>query len=292
MDSAIFVRNLTKRFKDKVAVDNVTFQVGYGEFFGFLGPNGAGKTTTIKILCGLMKADSGEAHVAGLNVLDDPLAVKAKIGVLPDVIDTFDRLTGNELAVMSGLLYGLKEDEAARRAGVLFELMDLKREDREKLVIDYSLGMRKKVGLACALIHGPKVLFLDEPFNGIDPVATAAVQRVLQNLVARGVTIFFTSHVLEVVEKLCTRVGIIQNGGLLACGTIAEVAQSAGMAPGSTLSDVFNKIFGAQAGEGRDLDWVAGLPPAIEKETAIPPVAVPRADDGAGAGIAAERPEV
>src|SRR6185436_16715230 len=140
-DSAVTVTELSKRFKETLAVDRVSFEVKRGEFFGFLGPNGAGKTTTIKMLCGLMKPTSGAITVAGRDVLADPLAVKARIGILPDTIETFDRLTGWELVVFSGLMYGLPEDEVRRRAKVLLDLMDLDPVDREKLVIDYSMGM-------------------------------------------------------------------------------------------------------------------------------------------------------
>ena len=155
----------------------MSFEVGRGEFFGFLGQNGAGKTTTIKMVCGLLKPTSGQIRVAGRDVLADPLAVKARIGILPDTIETFDRLSGQELVTFSGLMYGLPEDEVRRRAEVLFSLVDLDPVDREKLVIDYSMGMRKKVALACALVHGPEVLFLDEPFNGIDAISTQVIGR-------------------------------------------------------------------------------------------------------------------
>jgi ABC-2 type transport system ATP-binding protein len=255
-EPSIVVESLWKTFQRKVAVGDISFSVARGEFFGFLGPNGAGKTTTIKILCGLMKPDKGSARVAGIDVIADPLAAKARIGILPDTPDTFDRLTGFELVVFSGLLYGLPEDEVRRRAGVLFDLVDLEPEDRNRLVIDYSLGMRKKVALACALVHGPQVLFLDEPFNGIDAISTSAIQKVLQNLAAKGVTIFYTSHVLEVVEKLCTRIGVVDRGRLLALGTLPELGEQAGLGPGASLSDVFLKLIGREERRG-DLDWVA-----------------------------------
>jgi len=252
---------LTKRFKETLAVDNISFTVGRGEFFGFLGPNGAGKTTTIKMLCGLMKPTSGRILIAGRDVAADPLGVKSQVGILPETVETFDRLTGWELVVFSGLMHGLPEDEAERRAERLLELIDLNAEDRGRLVIDYSMGMRKKAALACALIHGPGVLFLDEPFNGIDAISTQAIQKVLQGLTAKGVTIFYTSHVLEVVEKLCTRIAIIHEGRLRGMGTVAELGTQAGLGSGAGLEDVFVSMVGGGLRPGGDLDWI-GKPPA------------------------------
>ncbi len=270
-EPAISVDQLTKRYKETLAVDRISFQVGRGEFFGFLGQNGAGKTTTIKMLCGLLKATSGQMRVAGRDVVNDPLAVKAHIGILPETIDTFDRLTGFELLNFAGLMYGLREDEVRRRATVLLDLVDFDPMDREKLVIDYSMGMRKKVALACALIHGPEVIFLDEPFNGIDALTTAAIQRVLQSLVAKGVTIFFTSHTLEVVAKLCTRVAIIDRGALRAMGTVPELAKLVG-AEGASLTEIYEKTLGKVTKTG-DIDWVkaaAGPTSHVASPTTVP----------------------
>jgi ABC-2 type transport system ATP-binding protein len=259
-DPRIAALDLTKRFKEVVAVDGVSFSVGRGEFFGFLGPNGAGKTTTIKMLCGLMKPTSGRVVVAGRDVAADPLGVKARIGILPDTIETFDRLTGWELVNFSGLMHGLAAEEAERRAERLLDLVDLEANDRHRLVIDYSLGMRKKAALACALIHGPEVLFLDEPFNGIDAISTQAIQKVLQGLTAKGLTIFYTSHVLEVVEKLCTRIAVIHEGRLRGIGTVAELGVQAGLGPEAPLDDIFVTMVGRGVPQGGDLDWV-GSPP-------------------------------
>ena len=257
---SIVAENLTKRFKDVPAVDGVSFSVAPGEFFGFLGPNGAGKTTTIKMLCGLMQPTSGEARVAGHDVRRDGLAVKARIGILPDTIETFDRLTGWELVVFSGLMHGVPAPEAERRAGKLLDLVDLEPADRTRLVIDYSLGMRKKAALACALIHGPEVLFLDEPFNGIDAISTQAIQKVLQSLAAKGVTIFYTSHVLEVVQKLCTRIAVIDKGRILGMGTVAELGAQAGLGPAASLEDVFVKMVGRGEARTGDVDWIGPKP--------------------------------
>ena len=254
----IAAADLTKRFKEVLAVDRVTFTVARGEFFGFLGPNGAGKTTTIKMLCGLMKPTSGQVLVAGHDVAEDPLGVKARIGIRPDTIETFDRLTGWELVVFSGMMHGVPEEEAERRAGRLLELVDLDPDDRHRLVIDYSMGMRKKAALACALIHGPEVLFLDEPFNGIDAISTQAIQKVLQSLTAKGLTIFYTSHVLEVVEKLCTRIAVIHEGRLRGLGTVQELGVQAGLGPEARLDDTFVTLVGKRVSAGGDLDWVGG----------------------------------
>ncbi|HZL72617.1 MAG TPA: ABC transporter ATP-binding protein [Planctomycetota bacterium] len=254
--------DLTKRFKEVLAVDRVSFTVARGEFFGFLGPNGAGKTTTIKMLCGLMKPTSGQVLVSGLDVAADPLGVKARIGILPDTIETFDRLTGWELVVFSGLMHGVEEEEAERRAERLLDLVTLEPADRSRLVIDYSLGMRKKTALACALIHGPEVLFLDEPFNGIDAISTQVIQKVLQGLTAKGLTIFYTSHVLEVVEKLCTRIAVIHEGRLRGMGTVSELGVQAGLGPEAALDDTFVTLVGRPVPQGGDLDWVGSPPPA------------------------------
>jgi ABC-2 type transport system ATP-binding protein len=282
-ENSIEVVELTKRFKETLAVDRVSFSVARGEFFGFLGPNGAGKTTTIKMLCGLMKPTSGCIAVAGRDVVADPLGVKARIGILPDTIETFDRLTGWELVVFSGLMYGLPEDEVRRRAGVLLDLADLDPVDREKLVIDYSMGMRKKAALACALVHGPEVLFLDEPFNGIDATSTNSIQKVLQNLAAKGVTIFYTSHVLEVVEKLCTRLAVIDRGRIRAMGTVKDLREAAGMPPDASLNDVYDKLIGREA-KGGDLDWVVGQP----RGAAPPP---PPSEPAKAIGVATMAPD-
>jgi len=258
---SIVAENLTKRFKETLAVDRVSFTVGRGEFFGFLGPNGAGKTTTIKMLCGLMKPAAGRIVVAGHDVAADPLGVKARIGILPETIETFDRLTGWELVVFSGLMFNLPEEEVRRRAEKLLDLVDLDPADRGRLVIDYSMGMRKKTALACSLIHGPEVLFLDEPFNGIDAISTLAIQKVLQGLVARGVTVFYTSHVLEVVQKLCTRIAVIDQGRLQAIGTVAELGVQSGLGAEAPLEEVFVKLVGrAGRHEAGEVDWMGSKP--------------------------------
>jgi len=246
---------LTKVFGDKVALDHLDLIVRPGEFFGFLGPNGAGKTTTIKLLCGLARPSSGSATVLGHDVVRDPVEVKARIGVLPEEINTYERLTGRELLEFTGRMHGLARDLSRERGERLFDLMEIEEDDRGKLVVDYSMGMRKKTLLACALIHGPRVLFLDEPFNGIDAVTTGALRRVLSGLTESGVTIFFSSHVMEVVEKVCTRIAIILAGRLITTGTLAEIRAAHGFEHDAPLERVFVDLVGGSRQRG-DLEWL------------------------------------
>lgn len=257
-EPSVEIRGLTKVFDGgQVAVNELDLTVARGEFFGFLGPNGAGKSTTIRILCGLLKPTRGRVRVLGRDVATDPLGVKARIGLLPEEINTYERLTGRELLVFTGRMYGLDRPEAAKRADELLDFMELADRDRAKLVVDYSMGMKKKVLLACALIHGPQVLFLDEPFNGIDAVTSRAIRAVLTRAVAEGVTIFFSSHVMEVVEKLCSRIAIIDGGRLLAEGDLPGLRESTGHAPDATLEEIFVSLVGREEGRG-DLSFLGG----------------------------------
>ena len=252
---SVLCHALTKAYEGKLAVDRLDLRVEPGEFFGFLGPNGAGKSTTIKMLCGLVRPTSGSAVVAGHDVVREPVAVKARIGILPEEVNTYERLTGWELLVFTGRMHGLAREEAEARAEDLLRVVELSADDRHKMVVDYSMGMRKKTVLACALIHAPRVLFLDEPFNGIDAVTTQALRRVLQRLAERGVTIFFSSHVLEVVERLCTRLAIVHQGRLLVCGTLEQLRERTGQAADTPLHEVFVKVVGGDVERG-DLSWV------------------------------------
>ena len=238
-EPAVLVRGLIKEYGSARVVDRLDLEVPRGEFFGFLGPNGAGKTTTIRVLCGLLRATAGEVRVAGYDVRTEPLKVKAKIGVLPEEPVLYERLTGREMLWYSGRLYGLDGHTVEQRSEDLLKLMALSGNDADRPIVDYSMGMRKKVGLACALLHKPAVLFLDEPFGGIDAVTSRAIYAVLRSAVAAGMTIFFTSHVLEVAESLCSSVGIIQEGRLRAVGTLEQVRAQAGAAPGTPLGEVF-----------------------------------------------------
>ncbi len=252
---AVEVTGLTKCYGDHLAVDNLSFRVQRGEFFGFLGPNGAGKSTTIKILSGLMLPTTGSACVAGIDVLRDPLEVKRRIGILPEEIYTYERLSGFELLEFVGNLYEMETGEIRSRSIDLFRVLDFTPEEASKLIVDYSMGMKKKIALASALIHNPEVLFLDEPFNGIDAVTSRSIRHILQSAVRSGITIFFSSHILEVVERLCSRLAIINNGQLVALGTLDEIRQSLSASGDTGLDDLFVQLVaGTQKVE--ELDWL------------------------------------
>ncbi len=229
-----------------------------GEFFGFLGPNGAGKSTTMKILSGLMRPTAGRVRVAGHDVLTAPVAVKGRIGVLPEEPVLYERLSGREMLWYAGRLHGLDGETIDRRTDDLFRLMALDEGDARRMIVDYSMGMRKKVGLACALVHRPRVLFLDEPFNGIDAVTSRAIYSVLRGAALGGMTVFFTSHVLEVAESLCTRFAIIHEGRIRASGTLDEVRREAGAADATPLGEVFSDLVQGDTAERADdvLAWL------------------------------------
>ncbi len=247
---AIETHGLTRLFEGKPAVEGLGLEVPVGAFYGFLGPNGAGKSTTIKMLTGLLAPTSGVARVLGSDLARDPLLVKSQVGVVPDGLNLFERLTGEEQLRIHGQLYGLARREAASRAGELLDALELSG-DARKLVGDFSHGMKKKLALGCALIHGPRLLFLDEPFEGIDAVAVGGIRRMLQDLVARGaMTVFLTSHVLEVVERLVTHVGIIHRGRLAVQGTLDAVRAS------GTLEESFIRAVGEQRSPPQELSWL------------------------------------
>src|ERR1700735_3257762 len=219
---AIATENLTRRFGQLLAVDHVNLSVAPGQFFGFLGPNGAGKSTTIKMLTGLLAPSEGRMTILGTDLVADPVTVKRQIGVVPEGLALFGRLTGSEYLNFVGRMYGLDRKTAAQRAAELLEFMQLN--DRPKsLVTDYSHGMQKKLAMAAAVIHGPKILFLDEPFEGVDAIASGTLKAMLQRMIAHGATIFLTSHVLEIVERLCSHVAIIHQGRLVAQGSIEQL---------------------------------------------------------------------
>jgi ABC-2 type transport system ATP-binding protein len=247
---AIETHGLTRFFGDRAAVADLSLAVPEGAFYGFLGPNGAGKSTTMRMLTGLLKPSAGGARILGMDVASDSLRVKGRIGVVPDGLALFERLSGAEQLRLHGQLFGLERAEAGRRADELLGALDLG-DDAAKLVVDYSHGMKKKLALGCALIHAPKVLFLDEPFEGIDAVAVSGIRRMLQDLVARRrMTIFLTSHVLEVVERLVTHVGIIRGGLLVAQGTLDEVRGD------GTLEEVFIRTVGEDRMPTQGLSWL------------------------------------
>ena len=239
---------LTRTFGDFTAVDSLTLAVGEGEFFGFLGPNGAGKSTTIKMAAGLLKPTSGTIRIFGLDPYRHPMEVKAHIGLVPEELALYERLTGFESLVFSGRLYGLDAATARRRAVDLLGWLGLE-EDGGKLVVDYSTGMKKKTALGCALIHRPRLLFLDEPFSGVDPLAVRGIKEVLHQMTREGTTIFFSSHVMELVERVCTRVAILHKGSVKAVGTLAEMRSAFGLDASATLEDIFVRAVGEPMAE-------------------------------------------
>src|SRR6201992_1125229 len=261
--SAIACRVLTRRFGTFTAVDGVSFSVAPGQFFGFLGPNGAGKSTTIKMLTGLLEPTAGEIQILGEIFTAGSLELKRQIGVVPEGMALLGRLTAPEYLRFVGRMYGLDRVTTNQRTDELLEFMQLANESR-KLVTDFSHGMQKKLALAAAVIHGPKVLFLDEPFEGVDAVAAGVLKGVLQGVIQRGGTIFLTTHVLDIVERLCTHVAIIHQGRLVANGSIEDLrAGVASTLPGTeaeqrlTLEEIFLSIVGAGGQEpAQELSWL------------------------------------
>lgn len=252
---AVVVSDLVRVFGQKVAVNHLNLSVQRGEFYGFLGPNGAGKSTTIKMMVGLLRPTSGTVWIAGVDVWKESLRARSIIGVLPEFLNIYERLSGREFLVFAGHMYGLSEANIERRTEELLRVLDLVN-DADKLIVDYSVGMRKKIALAAAIIHNPHVLFLDEPFEGIDPVSSRVIRSILHELTQRGATIFFSSHIMEIVERLCTRVGIINQGVLVAEGTLDELRQKAsGESKDATLEDIFLNVIGAHT-ENVNLNWL------------------------------------
>ena len=226
---AIDTSGLTRRFGDFTAVQDVDLRVDSGQFFGFLGPNGAGKSTTIKMLTGLLAPTSGSIRILGKDLTVNSAEIKRQIGVVPEGMALFGRLTAQEYLRFVGRMYGLDRATTLKRTQELLEFMQLADENK-KLIADFSHGMQKKLALAAAVIHGPKVLFLDEPFEGVDAVAAGTLKAMLQRMIARGATVFLTSHVLEIVERLCTHVAIIHRGQLVAQGSLEQLRVGAGCA--------------------------------------------------------------
>jgi ABC-2 type transport system ATP-binding protein len=272
MTPAIAVHDLSRTFNDFVAVDHINLSVEPGQFFGFLGPNGAGKSTTIKMLTGLLAPSSGSIQILGEDLIAHPLEVKRQIGVVPEGMALFGRLTASEYLQFVGRMYGLDKQTTAQRSEELLEFMSLANE-RKKLISDFSHGMGKKLALAAAVIHGPKVLFLDEPFEGVDAIAAGLLKTMLQRMIGRGATIFLTSHVLEIVERLCSHIAIIHHGRIVANGSLDElragvqarlapVEGGAALAPQDrlTLEQIFLSIVGGEQGVERpegELAWLS-----------------------------------
>ena len=263
--AAIRTHGLTRRFGALTAVDDITFSVAPGQFFGFLGPNGAGKSTTIKMLTGLLEPSAGTIEILGLPFSASALELKRQIGVVPEGMALMGRLTAPEYLRFVGRMYGLDKPTTNQRTDELLEFMHLADESR-KLVTDFSHGMQKKLALAAAVIHGPKVLFLDEPFEGVDAIAAGMLKSMLTGMINRGATIFLTTHVLEIVERLCSHVAIISQGRLVANGSIEALrAGVASTLPGAeqeqrlTLEEIFLSIVGAdvQQEPAQELTWLA-----------------------------------
>ncbi len=254
--AAIVTEGLTRRFDDLVAVRELTLTVPRGVIFGFLGPNGAGKSTTIHMLTGLLPPTAGRARVAGHDVGQETLAVKQRIGVVPEELALYERLTVVEQLELAGRLYGLSLDQIRARTPTLLDLLELE-DGADKMIIDYSQGMRKKTALACALIHTPEILFLDEPFQSVDPISTRAIKEVLRDMVARrNTTIFFSTHVMELAERFCDRVGIIHKGQLLTVGSVDELRTQAELGADASLEEVFVETVGVGAESAGLLTWL------------------------------------
>ena len=245
---AIMVRGLRKYYGTKAAVDGVDLEVPRGSCFGFLGPNGAGKSTTIRILTGLIPYDSGSVELLGYRLPEQDLEIKRRIGLVPDESLLFDRLTGVEFLEFVGRMYGLARPVAIERARGLMDLFQLQAD--RKIIAEYSKGMRKRVAMAASLIHHPELFLMDEPFEGVDAVGARLMKDILVDQVHRGATIFLTSHVLEVVERLCDRVAIINDGKIAVCRSMAELRLA-----GESLEDAFVRIVGAEHQMER-LDWL------------------------------------
>lgn len=262
---AIQTHGLTRRFGALTAVDDISMCVAPGQFFGFLGPNGAGKSTTIKMLTGLLEPSAGSIEIMGQPFGAASLESKRQIGVVPEGMALLGRLTAREYLRFVGRMYGLDSQTTNSRAEELLEFMQLAGE-HQKMVTDFSHGMQKKLAMAAAVIHGPRLLFLDEPFEGVDAIAAGMLKTMLLRMIGRGVTIFLTTHVLEIVERLCSHVAIISRGRLVANGSIEELrAGVASRLPGAeqeqrlTLEEIFLAIVGAGGHQEpvQELSWLA-----------------------------------
>lgn len=249
--AAVWANGLTRSFGKHVAVDHVDLAIAPGEFYGLLGQNGAGKTTTIRMIVGLLRPDSGSAGIAEFDTWQSPTEVKARIGVLPEEFNLYERLTGAELLDFTGAMHGLSREDTVSRRDELLEMLDLTGA-ASKLVGDYSRGMRKKVALGAAIIHRPPVLFLDEPFEGVDAVSARLIRNLLREAAAGGTTIVFSSHEMHLVEKLCTRIGIMIDGRL----TIEETPD--GLCHVTGKDNIEDAFIAAVGGEGTEsASWYA-----------------------------------
>ena len=245
---AIEIRGLTKAFGQKVAVDRINLDIPSGSFYGLVGRNGAGKTTTISMVTGMLMPSEGTAYVRGIDMWTDPLKAKAHLGVLPDGVHLFDKLTGEQLITYSGYLHGIDKETVASRVKDLLTAMDLT-DAAGRAVADYSAGMTKKIALAAALVHAPSVLILDEPFEAVDPVSAANIQDILRGFVASGGTVIISSHVMDLVQRLCDHVAVMDSGRILAAGTVDEVRA------GMSLEERFVQLVGGRT-SSEGLSWL------------------------------------
>ena len=249
-DAAVTTTDLTKVFGEKRAVDGVDLNIPRGSFYGIAGPNGAGKTTVIRVIIGLLQPDDGNATVDGVTVWPDPTDAKARLGFVPDNPALFDRLTGAEMLEYAGLLRSMDPAVVKTRSSDLLHVLDLEQAS-DRVIADYSLGMTRKMALAVALLHSPRVLILDEPFGSLDPVNTQVVEEMLQRYRQGGGTVIFSSHVMDVVERLCDRLVIIENGKVRAEGTVSDLAGD------RSLQDAFVDLVGGRDLEEGELSWLS-----------------------------------
>jgi ABC-2 type transport system ATP-binding protein len=245
---ALSLLGLAKRFGDKIAVDGISLEVPAGSFYGVVGPNGAGKTTTLSMATGLLRPDFGTALVHGVDVWQHPLEAKRLMGILPDGVRLFDRLSGEQLVTYAGLLRGMDREMVASRVAELLAALDLGN-DAGTLVVDYSAGMTKKIALASALIHAPRLLVLDEPFESVDPISAANIRDILDRYVASGGTVIVSSHVMDLVQRMCDHVAVVAGGRVLAAGTVEEVRA------GVSLEDRFVQLVGGR-NHTEGLEWL------------------------------------
>ena len=246
--AAVEIRGLAKLFDDKVAVDRINLTIPSGSFYGLVGRNGAGKTTTISMVTGMLQPTEGTALIRGIDMWSEPLKAKAHLGVLPDGVHLFDKLTGEQLITYSGYLHGIDKETVASRVKDLLTAMDLT-EAAGRAVADYSAGMTKKIALAAALVHAPSVLILDEPFEAVDPVSAANIQDILRGFVASGGTVIISSHVMDLVQRLCDHVAVMDSGRILAAGTVDEVRA------GMSLEERFVQLVGGRT-SSEGLSWL------------------------------------
>jgi ABC-2 type transport system ATP-binding protein len=249
--SPLRINGLTKSFGEKLAIDHLTFEVPHGACYGLVGPNGSGKSTTMRTVVGLVRPDAGSIEVCGIDVADDVMATRQAMGVMLDPLQLFDRLTAWEFIDTIGALRGLDTDTIRARATELFDVLDLS-EDAQRPIAGYSHGMRKKTALAAAMLPRPQLVMLDEPFEGVDPVSTRTMRRMLDRFRSGGGTVVLSTHVMDIVERVCDHVGVINRGRLVASGPIDELRN------GRRLEDAFIDVVGAVDIDDRALDWLDG----------------------------------